>query len=133
MDAIKVAWYDAGKTIILREQGKPIEWNAVHAARREAQHMLDQVDHTVDFIVRIEHQSVPKNAIPNIRKVVACRHPNKGVIIVVNLSSFMQQLFAIVGRLERQTTLDWYFADTIKEAESLLAKLRQRRTECGDD
>jgi hypothetical protein len=93
--------------------------------------MLDTVHHKVDIITVSYDPMFPPNAIPNLRRVIERVHPNERYKILVNTSGFIRHLFEIVGKLNYKKARQWYFTETIEEAEALLAKLRNQPMEGG--
>ena len=129
--SIRISWYNRTKTVILWERFDRSSWEEFHNTQDQLFKMLDTVSHKVDVISVSYDPMFPANAIPNLKRVIDRVHPNEGYKVLVNTSGFIRHLFEIVGKLNYKKSRQWYFTDTIEEAEALLAKLRNHPMEGG--
>jgi hypothetical protein len=122
--SVTVRWHDDQKRIIYYEFVGKWTWDEFEPAYTETLHMMDSVDHKIDFILdmlNIDH--IPSGAIQRLKRAAEYNHPNMGLAVYVGLHPMIIPIGKIFLKLYEKAAAYYPvdFARTIKEAEEILA------------
>ena len=125
---IEVSWDNAEKTIIRYDYGEDWTWEDFHDANQKSNRMAASVTHIVDLIVDFTHGSPPPaGSLGRFRKAMEDAPKNRGIIVIVGGSFFINSLVAVFSRIYRALGRRLMTAGTVEEAQVRIADLRATR------
>ncbi|MFN8374666.1 MAG: hypothetical protein U0694_17520 [Anaerolineae bacterium] len=123
-----VEWANAEKTILYFRVIHPWTWEDYYNATDEAWHMMQTVDHIVDFIVDLSGtRLVPSNAMSHLKRGATRTHPHKGMGVFVGVSGFMQVIINMMSHIIPTIKANVRTCSTLPEAYSIIEQEQQRR------
>lgn len=123
---ITAKWDNEQKTIIRIDYLDGFTWDEFDTvAVREVVAMLDSVNYKVDIISYVGEVTAPKDTLAKLPEVVASpafSHPNTGLLVMLEASSFIEILINVASRIGEVDKFT--FTPTLDEA---YKAIRERR------
>jgi hypothetical protein len=127
---IDVNWYDDTKTALLVVYGKTFELKDFYNSIDISYQLMESVPWTVDIVQDVsELAKLPSNVLSVVRYLEGKSHPRRGVTIIVGINRFVKIMFDVGKTLAPKASANYHFVDTRKDADKLLASVRQSRNE----
>lgn len=122
MAGIQLCWYDKAHHAILWEQQGTITWEMVFQEIPRLNKMASEQGRPVDLIIHLKSPHLPPNAISNLSKLVKCCNPHIKMRVLVGANDFVITMFTLAAKLAPDKAKDWYFANTLSEAQLILGQ-----------
>ncbi|MEO8392565.1 MAG: hypothetical protein ABI700_06200 [Chloroflexota bacterium] len=130
---VSADWHNANQTIIRYTFADRWDWDEFYLRWEWVRQAMASVDHKVAMIIDMhETHHIPPNSMVHLRAVVQRSNPNyAGVTVMISTGSIGPAISAILYKLnpalrEKYQVL---FADSLGDAERLLADWQQQKTE----
>jgi hypothetical protein len=125
---ITADWLNPERTGIVSVATPPWNWEDYYEANRRIQEMLNTVNHKVDLILDFSQSGqLPPNALSHLRALGRKIHPNRGLVILVGMNTFMQSIANIFMRLNPNSSKRVRLVRTMSEALQLAEEARRGR------
>jgi hypothetical protein len=125
---ISVAWHNSEKTIMVMTMVTPWSWEEYHQTTAEMYALLDSVRHKVDVILDFtESTHLPPNAFSHLRNLDRKTHTNRGTVILVGFSKFLQVIADVLVKLYPSAAKSARMVRTLDEAYAVAAEIQSQR------
>jgi hypothetical protein len=122
-------WDNEDKMILVAFYIGSWTWEEFFAAREQANHALDTVDHPVDIIHDWSQTShFPPNILGNAKNLIPRMHPRTALNVHVGVNPYFLTMWQLFNRVYTAVAGEkkFLFADTLEEARRKLAAEKQR-------
>lgn len=120
---VTVAWQNDAQNVLTWIFEDTWTWDDVFEAQDRVNVMLNSIAHTVDFITVFNDDApLPRNAFTNYKVLYDRRHPNRGKLVMVGNTIYLQAMTASFSRLYDATDGNFAFAYSVEEACKLLKR-----------
>jgi hypothetical protein len=127
---IDVEWTNADKNILRWRFTVPWTWDEFFTTQVQANAMIDEVPGKVDHIFdTLNVQSLPANAIVNLRQVISRRHARNGVIVLVGARTTVMSMLTIIINAIPGLTLNLHYVKTEAEALQVIGAAQAERSQ----
>jgi len=122
---VSIRWLDDSKIVLSLEFESPWTWEEFSNASEQVNTMLDTLDHVADVIIDFrKSKGLPAGFLSQARKMGSKSHPKRGIVVIVGANRFIQVAVDTVRAVYRQIVKNIQIADTVEEAQALLATQR---------
>ena len=120
----EVGWDDPNQTVIVVVMREGWDWGDYFVAVNQTYDMIRDVNHKVDVIISGAVLRIPRgDMLSQLRKIRKLRPENMGELVLVGVNTFVRSIAGAFGRVYRNT-VPVYFADSVREARSILKQAR---------
>jgi hypothetical protein len=127
---IDVEWTNAEKNTLRWRFTAPWTWDEFFKTQVLANGMIDEVPGKVDHIFETSNiQSLPANAILNLRQVIANRHKRNGVIVLVGAHTLVMSVLTIITNAIPGLMLNLQYVKTEAQALELIRAAQEQRSQ----
>ena len=114
---VSVSWDNPDQTIIRFEFDGEWNWDELYAASDQATEMLDNSEHTVDFIMDIRRaKKIPNDLMSHAERLASGKHPRRGLMVVVGANKLLRTLSGGIRKLFPEATQNVILAADMEEA-----------------
>ncbi len=127
---VEVEWTNSDKNILQWRFTVPWTWSEFFTTQAQANAMMDEVPGTVDHIFATANiQTLPANAIMNLRQVIANKHERNGLVVLVGARTLVVSLLTIIVNAVPGLNLDLRYVKTEEEALELIHEAQAQRVQ----
>jgi len=120
---IEVRWVDTQQTAMIYNFLDPWTWQDYYTTTTQGRTMLASVNHKVIILINLsETRSIPPGALSHLRRAVSHSHPNRGLVILIGLRSFVQAVANLMNRIYPKIAAQVRFVTTLEEAYAIIEK-----------
>jgi hypothetical protein len=120
---ITFEWDNPEKTAVIWYFEPGWAWDEMYRARDRSIQHVQSVSHVVDVILDMgQSPSFPSNALSNLNAILSKGSPNRGCIILVNPSLFIQSFASMFRRVKPSVAENLMVVSSLEKARSLVAE-----------
>jgi hypothetical protein len=118
---VRFVWDNEAQTIFRYIFDVGWTWEDFFAAKRQANAIMDRVDHKFGVILHLPSENViPADVIANTRNGLRNKHPNTAVIVVVSVRPFVRTMITTIRSTPPLSNTGLEIATSLEEAYAIV-------------